>query len=60
MLYEFFQCCVFLKMVDKNLKKMEQELETNATLEPPLSPNPLVEHYDGLVYEYMVSECCIF
>ena len=28
--------------MDKNLKKMEKKLETNATLEPPLSSNPLV------------------
>ena len=62
---QVFECCVFLKKVDKDFKKMEQELEINATLEPPLSPNPLVEHYDGHCYEYNmvsegVSECCIF
>ena len=58
MLYivQVFECCAFLKKVDKNLKKMGQELEINATLEPPLSPNPLVEHYDGPSYEYIVSE----
>ena len=53
-----FECCVFLKkvdkdlkkmeqeLVDKNLKKMEQELEINATLEPPLSPS-----VDGHIYK---------
>ena len=60
---QVFECYVFLKKGDKNFKKMEQELEINDTLEPPLSPKPLVEH-DEPIYEYMVSEgvseYCIF